>query len=158
MENKICEVKGQALIELCLILIVFIPLCIFGLHKIGVLGNQKLEKEKARFLKTKEKISENNQNFNFENLDEEEFEVIEELPHSFEKYEKGESFAVQLGEKIFYALEGGRYVEDASSYYKEQFLKQGWEVKGEMGWFIFEKEGEEAYLWQDEKNLFLFFY
>ncbi|MBI2608752.1 MAG: hypothetical protein HYW47_04035 [Deltaproteobacteria bacterium] len=167
MENKICEVKGQALIELCLILIILIPLCIVGLQKIGVLGDHKIEKEKNRSVLSFPSLATGTSGnpdsaatlgFNLESLNEEEFEIMADLPHNFEKYEGEGALTVGLGEKVLHTLEGAEDAHDAFSYYKEQFLKQGWEVKNEMGWFVFEKEASQAYLWQDEKNLFLFFY
>ena len=134
MENSLSSIKGQALFEFYVVIIILIPLCVMGLKVLGQSGEKRLNEEKNRFLSvgTQNIVSKEDL---FLNLSELETDSIHVTPTGFEFN----------GKKI-------GFVEDAAgekfSDLKSSLKEEGWKEVEENGIFVFLREDQRKYAWK----------
>ncbi len=136
MENNLSSIKGQALLEFCVVIIILIPLCIVGFNFFVRSGEKRLNDERSRFVKEKTEASAFQDDVAPE-TEESELNLTQASPSGFE-----------FGGKKIDFVEDDASTDEALDKLRSELKEQGWKEVLENGVFIFFREGERKYAWK----------
>ena len=143
MENSLSSIKGQALFEFCIVIIILIPLCVVGLKFLGQSGEKRLNDEKNRFLKEKTK------NPQFEE------DIVGEMGESGESSIHLTPSGFEFNGKKIDFIEDTGATNEALNTLRSDLKEQGWKEVQENGIFIFLREDERKYAWKMDGGIAL---
>ena len=139
MENSLSSIKGQALLEFFMVIIILIPLCVVGLKYLGQSGEKRLTTERNGISVPAEAgiqkiVPQENILTEINELEESSLHLT---PTGFELN----------GKKVDF-IEDNTETHEVFSALRSDLREQGWTEAEENGIFIFFREGQRKYAWK----------